>query len=43
MVDVCEAKNAQLKKKIGLHTLDLNFHEESDMRMENDDELVLMS
>ncbi|KAL0006432.1 hypothetical protein SO802_013993 [Lithocarpus litseifolius] len=40
-VDACEAKNAQLDKKIGLHTLDLNFHRENDMRMGNDDELVL--
>ena len=38
MVDACEAKNAQLKKKIGLRTLSLRFIEWDcqDTRREND-------
>uniref|UniRef100_A0A2N9I2S8 NB-ARC domain-containing protein n=1 Tax=Fagus sylvatica TaxID=28930 RepID=A0A2N9I2S8_FAGSY len=38
VVDVCEAENAQLKKKIHLHTLKLQFSGgfENDRRIEND-------
>uniref|UniRef100_A0A2N9HWD2 AAA+ ATPase domain-containing protein n=1 Tax=Fagus sylvatica TaxID=28930 RepID=A0A2N9HWD2_FAGSY len=36
VVDVCEAENAQLKKKIHLHTLKLEFTGVNDRRIEND-------
>jgi hypothetical protein len=36
VVDVCEAENAQLKKKIHLHTLKLKFTGGNDRRIEND-------
>uniref|UniRef100_A0A2N9J7Q3 NB-ARC domain-containing protein n=1 Tax=Fagus sylvatica TaxID=28930 RepID=A0A2N9J7Q3_FAGSY len=36
VVDVCEAENAQLKKKIHLHTLKLQFTGGYDRRIEND-------
>uniref|UniRef100_A0A2N9IMD4 NB-ARC domain-containing protein n=1 Tax=Fagus sylvatica TaxID=28930 RepID=A0A2N9IMD4_FAGSY len=36
VVDACEAENAQLKKKIHLHTLKLQFTGRYDRRIEND-------